>query len=141
MRRATFSTIPVKEIAVVGPDGETLCTDLGLPPGQRTTLSSELLVGATGYSFDIIVLPGGERMVRLRRQVGAGPNGVAALVPATLFLPQVSTQGGPFSGYARIMTRQGAVIGEVGDAAARAGGGRILSPASNRTNLVLTSKS
>jgi sensor c-di-GMP phosphodiesterase-like protein len=78
-------------------------------------LSSELLVGAAGYWFDIIVLPSGERMVRLRRQVGTGPNGVGALVPATLFLPQVSTQGGPFSGYARIMTRQGAIIGEFGD--------------------------
>ena len=54
-------------------------------------------------------------MVRLRRQVGTGPNGVAALVPTTLFLPQVSTQGGPFSAYARIMTRQGTIIGEVGE--------------------------
>jgi len=115
MRRATFSTIPVKEIAIVGPGGETLCTDLGLPPGQRTVQSSEPLVGASGYSFDLVVLPGGERMVRLRRQVGAGPNSVAALIPATLFLPQVSTQGGPFSAYARIMTRQGAIIGEAGD--------------------------
>jgi len=114
MRYATFSTIPIKEVAIVGPDGETLCTDLGLPLGERTMLSSELLVGATGYWFDIIALTSGERMVRLRRQVGAGPNGVAALVPTTLFLPQVSTRGGPFSGYARIVTRQGTVIGEVG---------------------------
>ena len=114
MRYATFSTIPVKEVAIVGPDGETLCTDLGLPLGERTMLSSELLVGATGYWFDIVTLATGEHMVRLRRQVGAGPNGVAALVPATLFLPQVSTQGGPFSAYARIMTRQGATIGDVG---------------------------
>ena len=112
MRYAAFITIPVKEIAVVGPDAETLCTHLGLPLGERTMLSSELLVGAAGYWFDIIKLATGERMVRLRRQVGASPNAVAALVPTTLFLPQVSTQGGPFSGYARIMTRQGTIIGE-----------------------------
>ena len=49
MRRAAFSTIPVKEVAIVGPDAETLCTDLGLPLGERTMLSSELLVGAAGY--------------------------------------------------------------------------------------------
>src|SRR5262249_8277211 len=79
MRRAAFSTIPVKEIAISGPDAETLCTDLGLPLGQRTLLSSDLLVGASGYWFDIIMLPGGERAVRLHRQVGPGPNGVAAL--------------------------------------------------------------
>ena len=115
MRYAAFSTIPVKEVSVVGPDAETLCTDLGLPLGERRMISSELLVGATGYWLDIIAWPSGERMVRLRRQVGTGPNGIAALVPTTLFLPQVSTQGGPFSAYARIMTRQGTIIGEVGE--------------------------
>jgi hypothetical protein len=73
MRQAAFSTIPVKEVSVVGPDAETLCTDLGLPLGDRRMVSSELLVGATGYSLDIIAWPGGERIVRLRRQVGAGP--------------------------------------------------------------------
>ena len=114
MRFAAFNTIPVKEVAVVGPDGETLCTHLGLPLGERRMLSSELLVGSAGYWFDLIELPGGERMVRLRRQVGPGPNGIAALVPTALFLPQVSTRGGPFSAHARITTRQGTVIGEAG---------------------------
>jgi sensor c-di-GMP phosphodiesterase-like protein len=114
MRYAAFNTIPVKEIAVAGPHAETLCTHLGLPLGERSMLSSEPLVGAAGYWLDIIKLAAGERMVRLRRQVGTGPNAVAALVPTTLFLPQVSTRGGPFSGYARIMTRQGTIIGEVG---------------------------
>jgi sensor c-di-GMP phosphodiesterase-like protein len=115
MRYAAFHTIPVKELAVVGADAETLCTHLGLPLGERVMVSSELLVGAIGYSLDIITLQTGERMVRLRRQVGAGPNGIAALVPTTLFLPQVSTQGNPFSAYARIITGQGTVIGEVGE--------------------------
>jgi sensor c-di-GMP phosphodiesterase-like protein len=40
MRRAAFSTIPVKEIAVIGPDGKTLCNHLGLPPGEREVVSS-----------------------------------------------------------------------------------------------------
>src|ERR1700688_5115840 len=30
MRQAAFETSPVKEVAVVGPDGQTLCTHLGL---------------------------------------------------------------------------------------------------------------
>src|SRR5262245_56010329 len=115
MRHAVFSTIHVKEVAVVGPDAKTLCTDLGLPLGDHRMISSEPFVGANGYSLDIIAWPGGERMVRLRRQVGTGPNGIAALVPTTLFPPQVSTQGGPFSAYARIMTQQGTIIGEVGE--------------------------
>ena len=114
MRRAAFSTIPVKEIAVIGPDGKTLCNHLGLPPGEREVVSSEPLVGAGGYRLDTISLPGGERMVRLRRDVGSAHNSISALVPTVLFLPQVSTGGGPFSGYARIVTAQGATIGEAG---------------------------
>ena len=114
MRRAAFSTIPVKEIAVIGPDGKTLCNHLGLPPGEREVVSSEPLVGAGSYGLDIISLPGGERMVRLRRDVGSAHNSISALVPTVLFLPQVSTGGGPFSGYARIVTAQGATIGEAG---------------------------
>jgi sensor c-di-GMP phosphodiesterase-like protein len=114
MRRAAFSAIPVKEIAVISPDGKTLCNHLGLPPGEREVVSSEPLVGAGGYRLDIISLPGGERMVRLRRDVGSAHNSISALVPTVLFLPQVSTGGGPFSGYARIVTAQGATIGEAG---------------------------
>jgi sensor c-di-GMP phosphodiesterase-like protein len=114
MRRAAFSTIPVKEIAVIGPAGNTLCNHLGLPPGYRDIVSSESLVGASGYRLDIISLAGGERMVRLRRDVGSAHNSIGALVPTVLFLPQVSTGGGPFNGYARIVTAQGATIGEVG---------------------------
>lgn len=114
MRYAAFNTIPVKEIAVIGPDGKSLCNHLGLPPGERNLISSEPLAGVDAYHFDIISLAGGERMVRLRRDVGSGENTISALVPTVLFLPQVSTRGGPFSGYARIVTAQGATIGEVG---------------------------
>ena len=112
MRMAAFTTIPVKEIAVLGPNGETLCTDLGLSMGERALLSSEPLAGADDYWIDVLRLAGGEHAVRLRRKVGG--NAVAALVPAVLFLPQVSSRGNPFSAYARIATAKGAAIGEVG---------------------------
>jgi len=114
MRQATFETAPIKEIAVVDPDGQTLCTDLGLPLGRRKVVSSEPLFGATDYTFDNIEMDEGGPMVRLRRKVGAGPKGVAALVPAFLFLPQVSSQGGPFHAYAQIATANGTPIGRVG---------------------------
>ena len=114
MRTAAFHTAPIKEVAVIGSDGQTLCTDLGLPLGRRNVVASEPLPGAEGYELDIIELENGRTMVRLRHNVGAGPNGIAALVPAFLFLPQVSTQGGPFSAYAHMSTRGGALIGEIG---------------------------
>ncbi len=115
MRFAVFRTTPVKEIALAGPDGRTLCNDLGLPFGKRTLVSSEPLVGATGYALDIIKLASGRQMVRLRRRAGTGPNEIAALVPTILFLPQVSTQGGQFSAYAHIATRAGMPIGVIGE--------------------------
>ncbi len=114
LRQAAFDTIPVKEISIVGPGGNTLCTHLGLPLGERKLVASEPLVGANWYFLDIIQLENGQPMVRLHRKVGAGPNGIAALVPAFLFLPQVSTQGGPFNAYAHIATANGAAIGNIG---------------------------
>ena len=114
MRQASFDTAPIKEIAIVGPDGQTLCTDLGLPLGQRKLVASEPLAGASWYTLDVIQLENGQPMVRLRRKVGAGPNGVAALVPAMLFLPQVTTQGGAFHAYAHIATAGGVTIGNIG---------------------------
>ncbi len=117
MRQTTFDTMPVKEIAVIGPGGQTLCTDLGLPLGRRKVISSEPLTGANWYTFEIVKLDHGQSMVRLSRQVGGGPNGIAALVPNALFLPQVATQGGPFSAFAQIATASGALIGNVGERA------------------------
>ena len=115
MRKAAFNTYPVKEIAIVGPDGQTLCTHLGLPLGERTVVASEPLAGAEGYTLDILQLADSQRMVRLRHVVGAGPNGIAALVPAVLLLPQVSIDGGPFSAYAQVATRGGILMGSIGE--------------------------
>ena len=113
MRRAVFHTTPVKEIALVGPDGRTLCTHAGEALAQPELVSSEPLPGASGYSLDVIRLKDSRTMVRLRRTAGA--NEIAALVPTMLFLPQVSTQGGPFSAYAHIATGAGTLIGRVGE--------------------------
>jgi sensor c-di-GMP phosphodiesterase-like protein len=115
MRRAAFESAPIQEVAVIGPDGQTLCTHLDLPLGQRKLLASEELTGAAGYSLDILSLENDLRMVRVRRTAGAGANGLAALVRADLFLPQVSMQGGPFTAFAQIKTRGGAIIDMAGE--------------------------
>jgi sensor c-di-GMP phosphodiesterase-like protein len=115
MRQTAFSAMPIKEVAVVGPDGQTQCTHLGLPLGQRNLTASVPLVGAEGYTIDLMHISNGQQMVRLRRKVGTGPIEIAALVPALLFLPQVSMEGNPFSAYAHIATRDGTVIGVTGE--------------------------
>jgi sensor c-di-GMP phosphodiesterase-like protein len=115
MRQAAFTAMPVKEVAIVDPDGQTQCTHLGLPLGQRNLTASVPMVGAEGYTLDVMQIANGQPMVRLRRKVGAGPNEIAALVPALLFLPQVSMEGNPFSAYAHIATRDGTIIGFTGE--------------------------
>jgi len=114
IRRAVFETVPLKELSITGPDGQVLCTHAGLPLGKCKVLSSEPLGGAGGYSLDVIELEKGERLLRLRRKAPLSDNSINALMPAALFLPQVATKGGSFNAYARVTTRTGALIGEVG---------------------------
>jgi sensor c-di-GMP phosphodiesterase-like protein len=114
MRQVAFNTSAVKEVAIIGPDGESLCTNLGNPLGQRKVISSEPLTGAEGYTLDIIQIANSQRMVQLRHTAGTGPNALAALVPVILLLPQVSVEGSPFSAYAQIVTRDGILIGSTG---------------------------
>ena len=114
MRRAAFKTTPIKEIELVGPGGQVQCSDNGLPLGKRRLLSSERLAGAKGYFIETMRLGNGRRMLRLRRSTGSGSDTIAAVLPASLFLPQVSTQGRKFDAYAHIATAAGNTIGTIG---------------------------
>jgi sensor c-di-GMP phosphodiesterase-like protein len=112
MKVAVFRAAPVKEIEILGPDGQRMCSHLGMPTPKRALLSSEPLAGVEGYALDVIQLADGNKMVRLRRKIGV--NEIAACLPALFFLPQVSTHGGPFNGYAHIVTGAGTLIGQMG---------------------------
>ena len=95
MQRATFETIPVKEIAILDVSGRMLCSSqqkvvLAERDPMRRILSTEALQGEPGYSLDVVNLPAGQSIVRLRRPLGSGPNAIAALVPSGMFLPHVA---------------------------------------------------
>jgi len=111
MRQAAFTTTPAKEIALLDAGGAVMCTHDGRPAALRTVLHMEQLPDAREHSIDVVRL-GNNEMVRLRRTVGV--NALAALVPAELFVPRVSSQGGPFAAHAGATTKQGMVIGEAG---------------------------
>ena len=95
LQQAAFETIPVKEFSILDGSGRTLCSNsqTSLAADRETTrriLSTETLAGERGYWLDMVTLPGGRRMVRLRRPAGPGPHEIAALIPAGLYLPNLT---------------------------------------------------
>jgi sensor c-di-GMP phosphodiesterase-like protein len=115
LRLATFGTIPVKELSIVSADGRTLCTDVGNQTELRETVSSEPLSPGSGIRLEVIVLgEHAQRWIRIRRPGEGSANGIAALLPAALFVPQVSTEGGPLSFHVQVVTGGGTLVAEAG---------------------------
>ena len=115
MRQATFAATPVKELSIVGPDGRTLCTDVGSQPEPRRVVSSEPVAEGSSVLLEVVRLGAQpEQWVRLRKQGTPGTSSVAALIPAMLFVPQVSSGGGPMTFHARMLSAHGAGLGESG---------------------------
>jgi sensor c-di-GMP phosphodiesterase-like protein len=114
LRRASFSTSPAKEFSVLGPDGQTLCTDLGLSLGTRTVVGTLRTASLGEVMIEVIRL--GERdanFLRVRR-IGSGGNSLAALMPPDMFIPMTASRGGSFGANVRVFTRDGLLIGEGG---------------------------
>lgn len=116
LRQATFGSIPVKELSIVAPDGQTLCTDVGNQPEPRHLVSSEPVAANNAALIEVIRLgPLAQLWVRLRRPGSDGGNSIAALVPTALFVPQISNAGSPMSFHARTVSARGSLIAESGN--------------------------
>jgi sensor c-di-GMP phosphodiesterase-like protein len=111
LRQANFATTPIKELSIIDPAGETLCTDLGLPLGIRKLVVSQPLTADGKLVIDVVNL--GDRresMIRVRRMGAGGENTLAALAPIELFVPQIVMQGGPLKSDAILTTREGLLL-------------------------------
>jgi sensor c-di-GMP phosphodiesterase-like protein len=111
LRQANFSTTPIKELSIIDPAGQTLCTDLGIALGVRKVVSSQPLDADGAFAIEVIGL--GDRkdsMIRIRR-IGNGPaNALAALAPTDLFVPQITFQGSTLKSDAILSTREGLLL-------------------------------
>ena len=67
MQRTVFAIPPLKEIAMVDPDGGTRCTHFGTLYGRRIATSSERLAGSN-YLIEVVEVADRDRRVRIRRQ-------------------------------------------------------------------------
>lgn len=114
MRAAAFLAAPVKQIALLSPEGQTLCSDNAPPPGPVTQLATQAVPSRPGVTLDFLRVGEAETMLRIRRPAGAGPNQLAAMVPLPLLLPQASMDGSPLKAFAGIRTRDGVQLGGSG---------------------------
>ena len=140
LRQANFATTPIKELSLLGPDGQTLCTDLGIPLGIRKVVSSQPLTADGAAVIEVISLGDRRRsMIRVRRNGTGIAVELAALMPIELFFPQVSNRGGPSNSHARLTTRDGVLLAENGVALPGAADERFTTiMASERHNLTAT---
>jgi sensor c-di-GMP phosphodiesterase-like protein len=110
MRQTSLLTGSVKQIMLIGANGETLCTDTGGPAPRH-----EVLTSAAGGSPDIVLdvihlADRSERSLRIRKSSQDGKPDLAALLPAGLLLPQASKQGGDLLPYAHIAMSDGTLV-------------------------------
>jgi sensor c-di-GMP phosphodiesterase-like protein len=81
MQRMVFAIPPLKEIAMVDPDGGTRCTHFGTLYGRRIATSSEPLAGSN-YLIEVVEVADRDRRVRIRRQTAGDYDTPATLLPA-----------------------------------------------------------
>lgn len=116
LKDANFRTTAIKEISIIGPEGETLCSDLGMPLQPRIVVSSQRIDEGRNLLEIVRIGQRPERMVRLR-QVTTDENGLAALIPTEALIAKLAMQGGTITGYASLAMADGTIIDEVGDKA------------------------
>jgi EAL domain-containing protein (putative c-di-GMP-specific phosphodiesterase class I) len=115
LRQELFTTGAVKELALVDPNGETLCTDTGTTFAPRDAIASAA-TSDPQVMLDVVRLVGGSgRLLRVRLVPPQRKPALAALLPAFVLLPQVAPDGNPLEGSARLTLPDGSVIGVSGD--------------------------
>jgi sensor c-di-GMP phosphodiesterase-like protein len=112
MHEISFRAAPVKEVSLVDPEGDTVCTNLALPFKQRQVISAPIESTHSEIVIEVIRLDErSENVVRIRRGIANG-SWLAALVPSDLLIPRISPSGGPIAVNATLAAADGTVIGE-----------------------------
>jgi sensor c-di-GMP phosphodiesterase-like protein len=114
MRQAALLTGPIKQVMLLASNGEVMCSDPGAVVLRQEVLTSAAIADAH-IVLDVIRLSDrGERYLRIRKTGRPDKANLAALVPASLLLPQASTQNGRRLGFARIAMSDGTPVGDSG---------------------------
>jgi sensor c-di-GMP phosphodiesterase-like protein len=118
LRRSVFASALIKELAIVNPNGQTLCTDSGLSFPARDVLASAA-TSEPDIMLDVVrMVDSGERLMRVRRLTPQRAPMLAALLRPQWLLPQVTSEGGHFPGFARMTLADGTLVGISGSESA-----------------------
>lgn len=118
MRQEVFASGLIRELSVVDPNGQTLCSDRGSSFAARDVVASAATSDPTIMLDVVQILDSNERMLRVRRLAPRRAPMLAALLRPSMLLPQVMPDGGVFFGYARMTLADGSLIGASGTEAA-----------------------
>ena len=125
LRQAAFSNVLVKEMSVIGADGQVLCTTPGPAVGQRKVLSSQRIASPENIAIEVISAgENKENLVRIRRMANGNASGLGALLLGSMISSQGSAEGAVSSGPGHTTLQDGTLIGGAGPTAdAQASGG------------------
>jgi len=114
MRQAALLTGPIKQVMLIAPNGDTLCTDTSGLAARLEVLTS-VATAMPDIVLEVAKLPArGERFLRVRKIGQPDKPALAALVLASLLLPQTSAQAGRSLGATRIAMADGTLLGDSG---------------------------
>lgn len=119
MRQAALLTGPIKQVMLLSSNGEVMCADPGATVLRQEVLTSTAIAGSSIFLDVIRLSDRGERFLRIRKpgrpdKPNVDKPSLAALLPASLLLPQASTQDGRRLGYALIAMSDGTPVGASG---------------------------
>lgn len=105
----------IKELALVGPSGQTLCTDMGTSFPAPDVLASAA-TSDPNIMLDVVREAGrDDRLLRIRLVSQQRKPALAAMLPVDLLLPQIAPDGSARQSYARLTLADGTLIGAAGD--------------------------
>ena len=115
LRQSVFASGPIKELALVSPAGQTLCTDHDASFSPRDVLASAA-TSNRDIMLDVVRLVGrDDHLLRVRRMTPERRPAIAALVPIESLLPRIAPDGRALPGYARMTLADGTLVGTLGD--------------------------
>jgi sensor c-di-GMP phosphodiesterase-like protein len=114
MRQAVIRTGPIKQVMLIGPNGDVMCTDTAGPMLPQQLITSAA-TAHPGFALDVVRLgDSSDRFLRVRSSGVLDKPALAALVPVSLLLPLASTEGGRMLGFGRIGMSDGTPLGDSG---------------------------